>query len=760
MKRILKKLLLPLLLLAKSLYNQLILAFKIQRKPTVINFPITNVCNCRCKMCNVWKDEHKEKELLTTEEIQSIFSNKLFSNLKHVGLSGGEPFTRTDIVEVVKAILDGCKTVESVSIISNGTLKDRILKSYPKIVELCRSRGVNVSISFSIDGVGELHDKVRRRKGTFAQLEELLNELKVNNIKYNLCATVVKDNVDGLMDLLNYAKNRDVHISFRVAAQIKRLYNDSIVEEFCLDADQRCKTAKFLESLYRYYEKSLVKRLFYKSLIDQLVNGKKRTSGCVWKNQGVSLDPGGNLYYCFTKSEKLCNCLKQDIVKAYYNSKEQFNNMLKNCDNCVHDYEGVPSPTLVFGYYFESLKYILIYPIKYLYIRMLARVVVPLLRNKKNIKKNPSTVFITGWYGTETTGDKAILYHIFDTFKALRKDTKFILSSIVPYFSEQTVRNYNKYDENITVVDRTILTTKCHIKCSDVVVMGGGPLMDIDEMYNVLHAFIIGKINSKTNVIYGCGLGPIHTERHKKTTRQILELADYVFLRDEQSVRNYGELLKDIQYSIFIDPAAMYVANYEASFDEEQKKYNLFCIRELPEVYCSDSREVSSYKERLVNAVDELIRISTDENKEVRFFPMHTYFIGNDDRLFFYDLSKRYKMNSNIKFYNEDYSFDETYKIFKLAYKVIGMRFHSVVFSNSLDKPTLAIDYDDKKGKVFGFSNLVGVEENVLFLPQITPENANEKYCRLNCNYNVSDKIIEIEASFLEEFYSIFKGEN
>jgi MoaA/NifB/PqqE/SkfB family radical SAM enzyme len=54
--------------------------------PTHINFPVTDNCNSQCQMCNVWKD--KSYDELTPDQIETIFSDTLFKNVLHVGLSG------------------------------------------------------------------------------------------------------------------------------------------------------------------------------------------------------------------------------------------------------------------------------------------------------------------------------------------------------------------------------------------------------------------------------------------------------------------------------------------------------------------------------------------------------------------------------------------------------------------------------------------------------------------------------------------------
>ena len=68
-----------------------------------LTFSVTNVCQSRCKTCNIWELYHRSPEKrngeLTFEEIE-----KVFQSLGHVyvfNVSGGEPFLRPDIVEII-----------------------------------------------------------------------------------------------------------------------------------------------------------------------------------------------------------------------------------------------------------------------------------------------------------------------------------------------------------------------------------------------------------------------------------------------------------------------------------------------------------------------------------------------------------------------------------------------------------------------------------------------------------------------------------
>ncbi|HEX2698123.1 MAG TPA: radical SAM protein, partial [Anaerolineales bacterium] len=67
--------------------------------PVVLNLPITDNCNSRCVMCDVWKN--KSSGELSAEELGRILCDPLFKHIEHVGVSGGEPTLRADLVQLV-----------------------------------------------------------------------------------------------------------------------------------------------------------------------------------------------------------------------------------------------------------------------------------------------------------------------------------------------------------------------------------------------------------------------------------------------------------------------------------------------------------------------------------------------------------------------------------------------------------------------------------------------------------------------------------
>ena len=82
-------------------------------------------CNAKCHMCNVWMHPSKPAEELDLKYYERL------PNLKFLNITGGEPFLRQDIEEIVEKALTKTKRLV---ISSNGYFTDKIIKLFVFLV--------------------------------------------------------------------------------------------------------------------------------------------------------------------------------------------------------------------------------------------------------------------------------------------------------------------------------------------------------------------------------------------------------------------------------------------------------------------------------------------------------------------------------------------------------------------------------------------------------------------------------------------------
>ena len=77
----------------------------------IISWEATRRCNLRCLHCGSPSEEVNHAEELTTEEVVGalgeIARDLDMSQFRHINITGGEPFVRNDLIDVLQAISSG-----------------------------------------------------------------------------------------------------------------------------------------------------------------------------------------------------------------------------------------------------------------------------------------------------------------------------------------------------------------------------------------------------------------------------------------------------------------------------------------------------------------------------------------------------------------------------------------------------------------------------------------------------------------------------
>ncbi|MEK7202871.1 MAG: radical SAM protein [Patescibacteria group bacterium] len=175
--------------------------------PNTITFELTHKCNCRCEMCRFWIPESTKadyKELNFTKIIEIINKIKYYYDKKKnnliLGLTGGEPFLKKDFIKIINFL---SKKRIKYDIVTNFSVPTKeVLDSFAKYPP--------IKLNISLDGLGETHNLIRKRK--------IFNKI-ILNIKYfrkisphtpiKINSTINKYNVYELEKLVYFViKNR------------------------------------------------------------------------------------------------------------------------------------------------------------------------------------------------------------------------------------------------------------------------------------------------------------------------------------------------------------------------------------------------------------------------------------------------------------------------------------------------------------------------------------------------------------------------
>lgn len=326
-------------------------------------------------------------------------------------------------------------------------------------------------------------------------------------------------------------------------------------------------------------------------------------------------------------------------------------------------------------------------------------------------------ITIIGWYGTETIGDRAILAGLFSFFNKSYDNFEIQLGSLYPFFSERTINEDYSFYKEITKKDFKIEIFNSKdskkleeaIKKSDLVAMGGGPLMDLSELFMVEYALKTAKKLGVKTALLGCGVGPLFKKKYRKCVLNISLNSDIIILRDSQSKDNLIDIYREFNkffdsHFIFTscDPAVEATLRYNTLSKQNKQDYIAVNLREFPLEY-NKQKDGKNINEELTRFVKNLGLKYI--NKEIRLIPMHYFYIGGDDRVFLNSIAMELKLE-NIKVQNSNLTLKETLEIYQNAYFNVGMRFHSVVLQTITNGKNYVLDYTEpRKGKIIGFLN-------------------------------------------------------
>ncbi|MEI8361257.1 MAG: radical SAM protein [bacterium] len=184
------------------------------RTPIDATIAITYHCNSRCEMCNIWQDKNPA-------EIPLEYFRNLNKDLKHINLSGGEPFLRTDLPEIVKIIKEVSPRAQII-ISSNGLATGLIRKQIREIIKVEPKIGVRISI----DGLAKMHDAVRGVSGIFEQAMQTIAMLKLEGVKnLGLSFTIMDHNVSELLTVYDLSRQLDIQMSMALVQNSEIYFN-------------------------------------------------------------------------------------------------------------------------------------------------------------------------------------------------------------------------------------------------------------------------------------------------------------------------------------------------------------------------------------------------------------------------------------------------------------------------------------------------------------------------------------------------------
>ena len=290
-------------------------------KPHAVSIEITQKCIARCIMCNIW--QYRDMVELSAEDWIGLLSFPFFSDLRELDITGGEPFLREDLLELIDGIShlqDGnLRKIKSLAVTTNGFLTPRILEFTEKAIKRLSPKGINLVMVFAMDGIGEIHDKIRNYRDAWAKVNSTIQGLKnirmkTQNLILGLKTTVLPQNIDQLESISSYADENELFTIISPCIITENRYrNIDRKDDLAFSEDE-------IEKMIRFYESSHFQWDFHRSrLVNYLRTGVMKKPCSAGFNY-FFIRSNGEAYPCPLIKVKLGN-IKQTRIEALLFSK-------------------------------------------------------------------------------------------------------------------------------------------------------------------------------------------------------------------------------------------------------------------------------------------------------------------------------------------------------------------------------------------------------------------------------------------------------
>lgn len=265
-----------------------------QNKLVEATFFITDTCNMKCKHCFVLDALNQKLPMLSPDEIRKM--GKFVRPIQRVHVGGGEPFTRNDIFEVIRAFSESWKP-GVICIPTNGWFTERILEFIEQYGTTCKG---NIRIHFSINSpYPEDMDKFTNLQGTFNRWKDSITKSieaakKYRNITIVALATYNEYNQHHFKELIDY-----LHMEIKVpdfSFQIARTHGNY---RPVLDYENFRNLNEYYFKTYNKQDKfiSAFRKLSREKSVEYFEN-PRFTRTCTSGKLRVVVSPTGDIYPC------------------------------------------------------------------------------------------------------------------------------------------------------------------------------------------------------------------------------------------------------------------------------------------------------------------------------------------------------------------------------------------------------------------------------------------------------------------------------
>jgi MoaA/NifB/PqqE/SkfB family radical SAM enzyme len=296
-------------------------------RPFLLAHFITNRCPCKCPSC-LWL--HNDWEDLSLVELERFYLEARDQGFIATALSGGEPFIRKDLGQIVRFIKEQADM--PILLFNTGWyLKERMHEVLPYIDMMM----------VSLDSARpERHDEIRGLHGLFDRLIEAVDLAKTRypSVSYQFNCCVQKGTADEIDDLLALTEKMGLRISFDVITEYRHGEGGTAFTrtDMGLPADELQEVCAKLLERKRAGAPIVNSELYFQYFADG-----RRGYRCHFPKLAMSIDGRGYVEDCLNLDRPITNIREMPLKEIM--ELRRFRQLRRDAEEC----SSCNSPTMV-----------------------------------------------------------------------------------------------------------------------------------------------------------------------------------------------------------------------------------------------------------------------------------------------------------------------------------------------------------------------------------------------------------------------------
>ncbi len=310
-------------------------------RPQALSLEITHECIARCIMCNIWKIPREVPNLPADQWIK-LLSSDLFGDLRELDITGGEPFIKKDLPDLLAGICElkktGLTALKSIAVTTNGLLTEQVLTVTEKILPKLQNKNLDLVMVCAMDAIGNIHDKIRNFKNAWTKVDRTIKGLvrlreKHPNLIIGLKTTILPINISDLEKIAQYAASKGLFTIISPCIITEGRYlNPDRAEDLIFSRED-------IEKMIQFYSGDQFNWSYHADVLVQYFKTGTMKKPCSCGFNYFFVRSNGDMYLCPLIQESVGNITKKDISDLFFSNKANVIRrqigMLPQCQVCT-----------------------------------------------------------------------------------------------------------------------------------------------------------------------------------------------------------------------------------------------------------------------------------------------------------------------------------------------------------------------------------------------------------------------------------------